>query len=234
MNVIDYGIIFIIVISALLGMRSGVIKGFVSLVMVLMSTILAYQFKDILANYLIDIMPFYNFAGLYENITSISVLFFNGVSFMILFIIIYSVLNIALVIAGFIDKLINMTVVLALPNKLLGAGVGFIQGTLISFVSVLILAQMPHTHIYVIESTYGYQLLNKMPVVNVIASDSIQISQAIAEIITEGDNETEDGIRSVQMKIMTNYILRGLITADVASKLVEDQKIDLPGATFQQ
>lgn len=230
---VDIGLLVIVIFSVIGGYKSGVIKSTVSLVVLLMSAIIAYQLKDYVASFLIDLMPFVNFGGIFDNITTINILFYHGAAFLVIFIIIYSIFSIVVTLAGFLDKLLKMTIILALPDKLLGAVVGFIKGTIFAFVIIFVLAQLPYTQEYVIESTYGYQVLNRTPVIRIVLADCTVISSDIADIIMNVDTEDENYVTETQMEIMSVFIRYGLITAEKAQELVDDEKVYLPGVIFQ-
>lgn len=233
MNYIDLGLLIVMVLSVLIGYKSGVIKSIVRLLAFLLSAILAYQFKGILAGFLIDFMPFYQFSGVFEGITSVSILLYHGLSFLFIFILIYSILSIVITLAGFLDKILKMTIILYLPDKILGAVVGFIQGVMISFVAIFVLVQIPYTQEIVMNSTYGYQILNRTPIIRTVLADTTVISGEIFDIITNEENETDEDAQSIQSQIMLVFVKYGLITADEAQELVDSETVYLPGVIFQ-
>lgn len=232
MNVVDLGLLIIVILFSLLGLKSGLIKSTVRLFSFLISAIIAYQLKGIVAGFLIDVMPFVNFGGIFEGVTSMNVIFYHGVSFLVIFIILYSILSIVIILAGFLDKLVNLTIILAGPNKLFGAIVGFIHGTMVSFIIIFILAQIPYTQAYIIDSSYGYQLLNRTPIIRTVLADGTVISSEIADLIMNSDISTQEGLTQVQTSVMNLYVRYGLITSEKAQELVDDEKVYLPGVQF--
>ncbi|MFI3260524.1 MAG: CvpA family protein [bacterium] len=233
MNIVDIGMLVIILCSMLFCSKSGVVKSAIGLAALVVSAILAFQFKDSVANYFIDLMPFVNFAGPFENLTTINVLFYHGASFILLFVVIYSILNIVIVVAGFVDKLVNATVILAVPNKILGAVVGFIQGVMLSFVIIFVLVQMPHTQQFVIDSDYGFVLLNRTPIIKDVLAQCTVVATDIAVLITENEKETKADIDYIQKEIMSIYVKYGVLTAEYAQELIDTDKVSLPGVQFQ-
>lgn len=233
MSYVDLGLLMILIISVLVGYKSGVIKSTVRLLVLLISAIVAYQFKGYLASFLITFMPMMDFGGIFDGITSISILFYHGASFLVIFIILYSILNIIVTLAGFLDKILKMTVILYLPDKILGAVIGFIQGTMFAFVIIFVLAQIPYTQSYVIDSTYGYQILNRTPIIRTVLADCTVISGEIADIIVNVDTDDEDYVADTQMAVLNVFVKYGLITSETAQTLVDDEKIYLPGVSFQ-
>lgn len=232
MEYIDLGLLIILVISTLAGYKAGVIKSSVRILALLISAFIAYMFKGYAAEFLIDLMPFVDFGGIFEGITSMNILFYHGVSFLVIFIILYSILNIFIIFAGFLDKILKMTIILYLPDKILGAIIGFVQGTMISFIIIFVLAQVPYTQEYVINSTYGYQILNRTPIIRTVLADCTVISGEIADIIVNVDTTDEDYVADTQVSIMNIFIKYGLISSETAQELIDDEKVYLPGVLF--
>lgn len=228
MNIVDIGMLILVALCALKGYKSGVLKSLVSLAAFVVSAIIAYSFKGYLANFLSDILPFYNFGGTFEGITSISILFYHGLSFIVLFIISYSILNILIIFAGFLDKILKATIVLYLPSKILGAIVGFIEGMMISFVIIFTMAQLPFTQEYVIESSYGYTILNRMPIIRTVLADCTVISSEIAEIIVSSDKDSEE----TQTQVLNVFIKYKLVEPETINKYIEEGKLNLQGVEF--
>ena len=90
MNIfVDIILVVFLALGAYAGTRKGLIKtaiGFIGLVAII---ILSYSLKTPLANFLIDTMPFFQFGGALEGITSINILIYNVISFIVIFILLY-------------------------------------------------------------------------------------------------------------------------------------------------
>ena len=232
MNFVDFGLIIIITISALVGYKSGVIKTFARMASLVIAAIIAYSFKDMLANFLIDFMPFFNFEGMFKGITGINILFYHGASFIVLFIIIYSLLSIVIMLAGFIDRLLKMTIILYLPDKILGGLLGAVYGVIISFILIFSMSMLPNTQKYVIDSSYGYIILNRTPIIRTVLAKTTVVTSEIKDIMNDKEGNSEEEIKSVQLSVLDTFIKYGYITKEAAAKLIEENKIDLPGVKF--
>ena len=77
MNIITVAIILIVLLYMVLGFKRGVIKTGVSLVGTIAILVVSYVLKDVIANFLMDKLPFFNFGGIFEGITSINILMYN-------------------------------------------------------------------------------------------------------------------------------------------------------------
>ena len=76
-TIVDIILLAFIILGAYAGSRKGLIKtavGFVGLVTII---IISYTLKSYLANFLIDVMPFFSFGGELEGLTALNILIYN-------------------------------------------------------------------------------------------------------------------------------------------------------------
>ena len=84
MNLMDVVCILIILLFTVWGFKRGVIKSIVQLVGTCTVLVLAFVFKDFIANLLMDFLPFYNFGGVFNGISSINILIYELIAFILL------------------------------------------------------------------------------------------------------------------------------------------------------
>ena len=82
-TVVDILIIIFLLLGTYAGWRKGLIKSLVNFVGLITVVILSFYFKTYLANFLIDTLPFFNFAGL-NGLSSINILIYNIISFVLI------------------------------------------------------------------------------------------------------------------------------------------------------
>ena len=75
-TVVDVLIVVLLLLGTYAGWRKGLIKSLVNFVGLITVVILSFYFKTYLANFLIDTLPFFNFAGL-NGLSSINILIYN-------------------------------------------------------------------------------------------------------------------------------------------------------------
>lgn len=233
MNIVDYILIGIIVLWTISGYKNGVIRSLATLVVIVIASIVAYYLKTPVATFLMQSLPFFNFAGAFENILGINILFYNGVAFIFIFVIIYSILNILVVVAGFLDKILRATVILYVPDKVLGAMVGFIQGVMIAFLFAFTLLQMPNWHAYAYDSALAYKMINRTPVIRTVLAGTTEIIGEINTIIEETDTTSEAELKNAQIKILNTFVSHKLVDASIINDLVDNEKINLTDIQFQ-
>ncbi len=227
MNVIDIICIVIIVLFGIIGLRKGVIKSLVQLIGTCAVIVLAFVFKDVLANFLMKYLPFYNFGGVFEGITSINVLIYELISFIVIYIILYCILSIVINLAGIVEKLIDITVILAIPSKILGGIVGLIEGVIMAFLVAFILFHIPATEPMVADSKFSIVLLERTPIIGSLASSSTKALEEIDEIVSEmQDNENREEVNFQVLHVLVTY---NIISKEDAQRLIDDNKIQFSG-----
>ena len=230
MNYVDIGILIFVALFTLIGIKRGVIKSALKTVGIVVIAIIAYSFKGYLASWLMSFMPFFNFIGLFEGVKAINILFYEAVSFLLIFIILYCVLNIIVALGGIMDKLVRKTIILAIPDRILGGVVGFIEGTILSFVIVFVLSQLPNTQNIVFESRFGVTMLERTPVIRTVLSNSTLAAEEIyqlADQYKDSENKTDFNIAALQVLIKYK-----IVTADEVKDLEDAGKLDIENITF--
>ena len=207
-------LLLIVLFYGVYGFKRGVIKTGVSLVGTIAILVISYVFKDYLASILMKHLPFFNFGGIFNGISSINILMYEMISFMFIFIILYCILNILLSLSGFIEKLLKMTIILAIPSKILGAILGLIEGIII---------HIPATEEYVMNSKTSIVLLERTPFIGEMA---LKTTLALEEINNDlKEVKTEDDIEKANLKVLHTLIYYKLIDQKDAQKLIDDKKI---------
>ncbi len=224
MNIITVAIILIVLLYMVLGFKRGVIKTGVSLVGTIAILVVSYVLKDVIANFLMDKLPFFNFGGIFEGITSINILMYNMLSFIVVFVILYCVLNILLTLSGLIEKILKLTVILAIPSKILGALLGLIEGILVAFLFSFVFLHLAPTEKYVMDSKLAIILLERSPFIGRMATSTTLALEDINNIV---NSLKEDDDRSeANFKVLHQLIYWKVISVDEAQKLIDDKKLE--------
>ena len=224
MNIITVAIILIVLLYMVLGFKRGVIKTGVSLVGTIAILVVSYVLKDVIANFLMDKLPFFNFGGIFEGITSINILMYNMLSFIVVFVILYCVLNILLTLSGLIEKILKLTVILAIPSKILGALLGLIEGILVAFLFSFVFLHLAPTEKYVMDSKLAIILLERSPFIGRMATSTTLALEDINKIV---NSLKEDDDRSeANFKVLHQLIYWKVISVDEAQKLIDDKKLE--------
>ena len=196
-----------LLLGALAGFHRGVIKSLVQLIGTMCIAIIAYELKGFVANFLIEHLPFFDFGG-----------------------ILYCILNILITLSGVIEKLLKMTIVLAIPSKILGLIVGAIEGLAFAFLVLFILFHIPATTNYVKDSTSGIILLERMPFMSTVMNKTTLALDEIVDMANDfKDNENR---KELNIRVLSTLIHYNIISVEDVEKLGEDGKIDIENVTF--
>ena len=140
MNFIDYMIIAIILLAAFYGFRKGVLNATVTFVGSLIVIILAYYLKTPISILMYQYLPFFDLGGRFSGITIFNVLLYEGISYLATIVILAYIFRILIKVTGVVEKFMNATLVMGIPSKILGTFVGLLQGYVLAFIIVFLLA----------------------------------------------------------------------------------------------
>ena len=225
MKISEIVIIIIILLGALIGFKKGAIKEIFELVGTVSIIIIAYLLKGYLASFLIKLLPFFNFKG-YVGLYSINFLIYDVISFIIIFVLLYCILNILINLAGFIDKLINLSVIFALPSKIIGLVLGMVNALVFIFLLCYIAMQIPHTQKYVMESKVSTSILERTPIVNVVCSKGILVSEDVYNKLL-GYSFNEEDTQDMNLQIATSVAKYGLVDKTLIQEAINAGKLNL-------
>ena len=224
LNIFDIGIILVLISFIVVGFKKGVIKELVSLVGIILVFILSWNLKGFIGNFLCLNLPFIEFKGAISNISSLNIMMYQMIAFIIIFSLLLGIYSISLKISRIVQKFVNMTLVLWIPSKILGAVVSFIKGYLILFIIFVFLMIPLGNYSIFKESTFIDIILNKTPIVSKHTSS---FTKPISEIIDLSKSVNNKKISSKEankraISIMINY---DVVDKNTVEKLYEKKKL---------
>ena len=225
MNILDIGIVLILIMSAIVGFKRGAIKEIVSLVGIIIVFIVAFAFKGVLGNVLCKWLPFFNFAGNLEGVTVLNILLYQLIAFLIIYSLLFSIYMIVMKISGIVQKIVHMTVILWLPSKIIGAVVAFITGYVMVFVVLLaLLIPLKDTDMFK-ESKFANYVVYDTPI---LAGSADNISSSINEVYTLGEELSKGDISKNEANLETMDILLKykIVSPETARQLIVLDKLD--------
>lgn len=225
---VDILLIAFLVLGTYAGTRKGLIKTAVSFIGLVAIVIISYSLKTPLANFLIDNLPFFQFGGEIAGLTSLNILIYNTLSFVVVFILLYCILNIIISLTGFIDTLLKFTVIWIIPSKIGGAILGFLESWIFIFLVIFVLAQFSVTNAFISESKVSDIILNHTPVIGTFLGDASHAAQDIFEEIEKNNSDTT----SLNLTILQIEINYGLVTKEKAQELMDTGKMGIDNVMF--
>ena len=217
MTIIDIVVILVLIMFAIVGWKNGVIKEVVSLAGLVLIFVIAYTFKEEIGNTLCKYLPFFNFSGNIEGLVSLNILIYQMIAFFIILCILYTIYQIVLKLSGWLQKLVNLTIILKLPSKIAGLVVGAIEGYLIIFALLLILIVPLKEIDGISESKMIPAIVHKTPIISSYTKD---ISNTITEIYDLADEVANEEITKNQANLK---IIDTMIKYDIVSKKTVEQ-----------
>lgn len=236
MNILDICIILVVLLGAYSGYKKGAIKGLVQTAGLIAIVIVAYQFKGLLGNLLVKVMPFFNFSG---GLYSLSALMYHGIAFFVIFILLYCILNILLNLSGFIDFLSQTSVMYELPSKIAGAIIGAIESIIFVFAFSFTVLQVGPVQHNVMESTIARRVVERTPIVNVVFSPSIAAAERIYDHVKNyevPENVDDETLRNVilegNLSIIRELIGFQIVPASAIQETITSGKMGIDRNTI--
>jgi uncharacterized membrane protein required for colicin V production len=228
MNVVDYVILGILLLGALIGFKNGIINSIVTFVGTLIVIILAFYLKNPISSLLYKELPFFSLGGKFSGVEVINILIFEAISYILTIMILASILLLIGKITGAIGKIVNEGLILGLPSRILGLVCGLLEGAVISFIIVFVLSLISGTSSLVNESKYADTLLTKTPGLSNIVGNTYKSVIEVYDICVDYD-ETKDKTLANQesLKVLLKY---QIINKTSANNLVDDNKLTFKGA----
>ena len=168
MNVVDILIIILLIFGALLGFKRGFTRELVSLVGIFVILFLSFVLKNPISVFLYNNLPFFSFGGIFKDVTVLNILLYEVIAFFIVFFVLTIIFRIILGITKVFEGILNATIILGIPSKILGAVLGAIQ-SLIYIFFILYLLSIPTFNIGIVkESKVSSYILEKTPILTVV------------------------------------------------------------------
>lgn len=224
MQVVDAIILLMLGMGAAVGFARGFLRQTVKSIGGILVVVLAFIFRGPLAAFLIQVFPSFNFKGIFNGISSLNILVYEVIAFIILLMVFGIACRILMTVATFIEKILNATIILAIPSKILGALMGLVEAYILIFIALFILT-MPIFNIGLInQSKYKDRILDGTPIVSELAKKTIA---SFDDIYALKDEFTESADRlGLDQKVLQILIDNKVISAERATQLYEEGKLD--------
>ena len=225
MNIVDYIIIIILVLCAFKGFKQGMLPSIVNFVGTFLVFIIAFYVKQPISTLMYENLPFLNFAGIFKGIIGINILFYEVIAYGLTIVLLAIIFGIVKRISLVFNKILNATIVLTLPNKIIGAIIGIFEGILFSFILLCIASNVNTTTKYVNESKYSGIILNNIPILNSVTSSLTDSSKEIYNTIINNKNDKN----KANLETIDILMKHNILSYESATKLVNDKKLNING-----
>ncbi|MBR1376710.1 MAG: CvpA family protein [Bacilli bacterium] len=219
---VDLGIIILIILGAFIGMKRGFIKELVNAVGFIVCVIFAFFLKNPIASVMYDTLPFFSFGGILKGVTALNILVYEVIAFLLTLSILLVILRLVKVATGLFEKILNATIILGVPSKILGAIVGGIEWLIISFIVLFVLSLPIFNNKYV----YNSFIYDKMYAMTPYFSKQINETMTVFKEFEELKNKyAEKGdVNQFNLDSLDLLLKYHIIDAESANKLYEKGK----------
>jgi len=223
MSIVDIIVLIFLSFGALIGFKRGFTRQLLSLLGIFVIIILSFLFKNPVSVFFYSNLPFFNFGGIFKDITVLNIFVYEVVAFFIVFLVLTIIFRILITLTKWFEKLLNATIILGIPSKILGAIFGVVQNLIYTFIILCVLS-LPTFNLGIIkESKLGNLILDKTPILNKIANKTLSVFNQIVDLKEEYDTTTNVG--EYNQKTLNIMIDSGVISEENAKKLIEKGKI---------
>lgn len=224
MNVVDVVIVVLLILGGVAGFKAGVIKKLTDFLGMFAVVILAFYLKNYISVIMYENLPFFNFFGLINGINALNILLYEVIAFLVVFVLLLFVLKVILLATGLIEKILNATVILSIPSKILGIIVGVIEMYVYIFL-VLVIATLPvFDSSFLKDSKMANYILDNTLVLSNVSNEITDIYGDVYDII---DNRKDKSNEEMNEEILKVLIDKKVVTKESAKKLVEKNKVHI-------
>ncbi len=223
MGLVDLGIIIFIFLGGIAGYRKGAIKEFISAIGFVLIAVLSFVLKNPLSSLFYENLPFFNFDGIFKGVTVLNIFLYELIAFLLIFFVLTLLWRLVVIASGIIQRIINMTIILGFPSKVLGFVLGIIHYYIIAFVVIYILV-LPFFNIsYVMDSRCAQVILNDTPVISNVVKNNMDFVYEFAELRDKYKN-TDFNYEALDL-----FLKYDIISLDSVRKLQDKGKLHIDG-----
>lgn len=219
-NIFSVVIILLILSCGLLGSKRGILKELVIIVGTIVIFVIAFFLKDVLAGFFCENLPFFNLRIPLGNLVSLNVIFYQLIAFLLIVIVLRLILQILIDVTGIFSRIINATIILALPNKLLGFVVGLIEGYILMFIFLTVLSIPLSGSELFMDSSVRKFIVNDTPVLKDCLGGLNYAIEDVLSLSSEDDRNTND------LKVIDIMLKYNVVATDFMDDVKSSGKLD--------
>lgn len=222
MNIFDIVIVLLIILSAISGFKQGVLKSGVKLVGTILVYIIAFSLKDKIGILLCKIFPFFELDGL----VTLNILIYQLIAFILIASVLFGVFGLVMKLTGIIQKIVDLTIILTIPSKLLGAAIGLIEGYVILFI-ILVVLSIPLRNVTIFqESKLVNKMINDSPILTKSLGGIAESLTDMFKITSEIEKNEANQNTEINLEIMETFLKYNVISKEDALDLIATGKLD--------
>ena len=214
-NIIDAVIILFLIAGAVFGYKKGAIQMIAYIIGTIFIIALSWYLKKPVAIFMYTHFPYFRLGGVLKNVYVINILIYQGIAFLLILSILSILLGIIFKFTGILSKIVDKSIILTLPSKIIGTLLGFLEAYIFIFTMLFIFSQFSFSHEILSESKYTNMMLNKTP----LTKECRNSYKAFKEI-KDVSNDEEANSKAIDVLLKYN-----IITPKTMKKLIKYGKI---------
>ena len=225
MNIVDIIILIFLAFGAVSGFKRGFTKQLLSSLGLILVVIVSFILKNPVSVFLYENLPFFKFGGIFKGVTVLNILLYEVVAFFLVMAILLLVLKLLTFVSGIFEKFLNMTIILGIPSKILGAILGVLENFIITFI-VLYVLTLPF---------FSVDMLNESKIKGIILKHTPFLSTQIDKSVLVIDDfidmkekyETAVDPNGFNLEALDLLLKHKIVTIDSIEKLLEKDKLQI-------
>lgn len=227
MNIVDVIIIIFILIGGLLGFKRGAVKEFVSAIGFFVIVVLSFLLKNPLSVIFYENLPFFKFGGIFKGVTALNIALYELIAFLVVALVLTFIWKLVEYASNIMQKIINMTILLGLPSKIIGFIIGLLEYYVLAFIIIYILTLPIFSVKPVIESKNARFILNDTPIISRFVKKS---SGFIGEFIElRNKYQVTESANQFNYETLDLFMKYDIVDVKSVKKLKEKNKISIDG-----
>ncbi len=227
MEIFDVAIILILVIGFLLGFKRGFTKSVVCFASVFLSIIIAFLLKNNLSIIFYENLPFFKFGGILKGVTVLNIFIYEIIAFLLLLLLITIIFKILILATSIFEKILNATIILGIPSKILGGVVGIIEYYVITFILLFVLTLPVFSfNSYILDNCkYAEKILLDTPILSNFTDDTLDVINEFTLLKTKYKESTSS--MQFNKETLDLFLKYKIITIESVDKLIEKDKLKI-------
>lgn len=224
---IDVICILFLLMGAVVGLKRGVIKSATMFIGAIIVIFLAFSLKNTVAKLMYTYLPFFDFAGNFEGLSVLNIIIYEALAFVLVYIVLMSVLQVLIKITGVFEKILDFTIILGIPSKILGAIFGFLEAYLFLFVALFLLSSLPSTAGVIMDGPIASKITTSSPVLSNISNEYFTAFKDIINVSTDikGDKNRYN------LECLDILLRYNIVDKESVIGLLDSGKLVVPGAS---
>lgn len=225
MNIIDIGIVILLLFGAVIGFKRGFTRQLVSSVGFILVVVLAFQLRTPVSSFLYKYLPFFSFGGMLKGVSVLNIIVYEFIAFVIVLGVLMAILKVIIFATKIFETILNMTIILGIPSKILGAIVGVIEYYVIIFIILYVLTLPFFSLPFVEQSKYQKQILNNTPILSPFVDKTVGVMNELKDL--KEKFKTEPDVNKFNLEALDLLLSKKIVDVKTIDELVDKNKLQI-------